>query len=111
MGCPPLSDDKQPAAVNDSVGIFGTFFPLRWLHAHRIIISQLCFMSLNTGHASVPFRETSKEFICEAVISKCSWGKGPWTRNMPNAGLSRTSVPWFLFLEVLSVNLGQVMAL
>lgn len=29
MGCPLLSDDKQPAAVNDSAGIFGTFFTLR----------------------------------------------------------------------------------
>lgn len=107
MGCPPLSDDKQPAAVNDSSGIFGTFFTLRWLRARRIIISQLCFMSLNTGHASMLLRETS---ICEAMISKCSWGKRPLTPNMTNAALLLTSISWLLFPEVLSVNLGQVMA-
>lgn len=111
MGCPQLSDDKQPAAVNDSAGIFGTFFTLRWLRAHRIIISQLCCVSQYTGHASVLLWEISKEFICETGISKCLWGKGLLTPNMTDAGVLLTLVSWFLFSEVLSVNFGQAVAL
>lgn len=56
---------------------FGTIFTLHWLRAHRIIISQLCFMSLNTGHASALLREISKGFICGTGISQCLWERAP----------------------------------
>lgn len=55
-------------------------FTLHWLCAYRIIISQLCFMSRNTGHASVLLREISKE----TMISKCLWGAGPLSRGITN---------------------------
>lgn len=52
-----------------------------------------------------------REISEETMISKCLWGVGPLTPNMTNAGVLPTSVSWFLFSEVLSVNFGQGVAL
>lgn len=63
QGCAPLAADKQPASVNDSTGIFGTFFTPHWLRAHRVIISRLCSVALSTVCASLLLPEISQEFL------------------------------------------------
>lgn len=63
QGCAALAADKQPAAANDSTGIFGTFFTLHWLRAHRVIISRLCSVALSTACTSLLLPEISQEFL------------------------------------------------